>query len=180
VFVKGIGANWLVNVAIYMQLTSRSAGGKIAALWLPITTFVALGLEHAVANMFLIPFGMLVGATELHGVGVYDLLAGNMLPCVLGNFVGATVFMSFLPWYTDWYPNVRARRSDGGPPADDPNHDGGTGGNGGTAGGDYQPRRQARQEREASQASKLWHGKYPRYSEALRAGAPRNGGTPPE
>ena len=33
--------------------------GKMAALWIPITAFVALGLEHCVANMFLVPLGML-------------------------------------------------------------------------------------------------------------------------
>ena len=50
-FVKGVCANWLVNVAITMALTARSAGGKIAAIWIPITTFVTLGFEHSVANM---------------------------------------------------------------------------------------------------------------------------------
>ena len=45
-FVRGIGANWLVNVAIFMALSSRSAIGKLASLWVPITTFVALGGEH--------------------------------------------------------------------------------------------------------------------------------------
>ena len=32
-----------------------------------------------------------------------QLLGHNLLPVVTGNFVGATVFMSMLPYYTDWY-----------------------------------------------------------------------------
>jgi formate/nitrite transporter FocA (FNT family) len=57
-FGKAVGANWLVNLAITTSNGTRSIAGKVAAIWLPITTFVALGLEHAVANMFLIPLGM--------------------------------------------------------------------------------------------------------------------------
>ena len=100
---KGIGANWIVNVAVYMQLTSRSAGGKIAALWIPITTFVSLGLEHCVANMFLVPLGIFSGAE----VAWESFVVDNLVPCILGNALGATVFCSFLPYYTDWYPSLR-------------------------------------------------------------------------
>jgi formate/nitrite transporter FocA (FNT family) len=57
-FGKAVGANWLVNLAITTANGARSIASKVAAIWLPITTFVALGLEHAVANMFLIPLGM--------------------------------------------------------------------------------------------------------------------------
>jgi formate/nitrite transporter FocA (FNT family) len=31
-FVRAVGANWLVNVAIFMALSSRSAIGKLGAL----------------------------------------------------------------------------------------------------------------------------------------------------
>ena len=44
--VKGIGANWLVNLAVFQAATSGTTGGKIAAVWMPVTAFVALGLEH--------------------------------------------------------------------------------------------------------------------------------------
>jgi formate/nitrite transporter len=106
VFTKAVGANWLVNVAVFMQLTSRSAGGKLATLWLPITTFVALGLEHCVANMFLVPLGIFSGADVQWSQFIFD----NLVPCVLGNCVGAVMFMSVLPAYTDWYPVGAARR----------------------------------------------------------------------
>ena len=36
--------------------------GKLAGLWMPVTMFVALGLEHSVANMYFLPLGMMTGA----------------------------------------------------------------------------------------------------------------------
>jgi formate/nitrite transporter FocA (FNT family) len=56
-FVKGVGANWLVNIAVFQAACAATPAGKIAALWMPVTAFVALGLEHSVANMFLLPLG---------------------------------------------------------------------------------------------------------------------------
>ena len=41
----------------------------------------SVGLEHSVANMFLIPLGILRGA----GVSVSDFLLKNLLPVTLGN-----------------------------------------------------------------------------------------------
>jgi hypothetical protein len=39
-------------------------------MWWPVFAFVALGLEHVVANMFFIPIGLFLGAPELT-VGLY-------------------------------------------------------------------------------------------------------------
>src|SRR5215831_6255029 len=42
-FVKGVLCNWMVTVGTLLALISRSTIGKIAAMWLPITTFFAQG-----------------------------------------------------------------------------------------------------------------------------------------
>jgi formate/nitrite transporter FocA (FNT family) len=55
---------------------------------MPIAAFVALGLEHSVANMFLLPLGMVLGAP----VTVCDA-AANLVPVTLGNAVGAALFI---------------------------------------------------------------------------------------
>ena len=60
--VKAVLCNWMVTIGAMLALVSRSTVGKIAAMWLPIMTFFALGFEHSVVNMFLIPSGMLLGA----------------------------------------------------------------------------------------------------------------------
>src|SRR5207302_7956214 len=83
VFVKAILCNWLVCLGVVMAMTSTSTVGKIAATWLPIFTFFALGFEHAVVNMFIIPTGMLLGAK----VSVYEWWVWNQIPVTLGNLV---------------------------------------------------------------------------------------------
>lgn len=94
VFVKGIGANWLVCLAIWMGLSATTTIGKIWGLWWPVMTFVALGYEHCVANMFYIPLGMMEGAD----VSLSDFLWGNLLPATLGNIVGGGLMVG--TWYT--------------------------------------------------------------------------------
>ena len=99
VFVKGILCNWLVSLGVVLAMTSNSTIGKIAATWLAIFLFFALGFEHAVVNMFLIPTGMLLGAK----IGIYDWWVWNQIPVTLGNFVGGFVFTG-LALYTTYKP----------------------------------------------------------------------------
>jgi formate transporter len=99
VFVKGILCNWLVCLGVVMAMTSSSTVGKIAATWLPIFLFFALGYEHTVVNMFVIPTGMLLGAK----VSVYDWWAWNQIPVTIGNLVGGFVFTG-LALYATYKP----------------------------------------------------------------------------
>jgi len=64
-FSRGILCNWLVSAAVYMANAASSAPGKAVAVWFPISAFVALGLEHSVANMFMVPLGIALGAKVL-------------------------------------------------------------------------------------------------------------------
>mgnify|MGYP001100998899 FL=1 len=99
VFVKAILCNWLVCLGVVMGMTSSSTVGKIAAIWLPIFMFFALGFEHAVVNMFVIPTGMLLGAN----VSVYEWWVWNQIPVTLGNLVGGAVFTG-LALYATYKP----------------------------------------------------------------------------
>merc|ERR1719291_115651 len=100
-FTKAIMCNWLVCMAVYMASFAKDAVGKAVAIWLPISAFVALGFEHTVANMFLIPVGMAHGAN----VSISQLLFNNLLPVTLGNITGALIgvaapfFVSFGTFY---------------------------------------------------------------------------------
>eukprot|EP00933_Yihiella_yeosuensis_P021027 TRINITY_DN16744_c2_g1_i1.p1 TRINITY_DN16744_c2_g1~~TRINITY_DN16744_c2_g1_i1.p1 ORF type:complete len:451 (+),score=68.96 TRINITY_DN16744_c2_g1_i1:89-1354(+) len=91
---KGMGANWLVNVGIFQAASAHTSAGKIAGLWLPVMTFVSLGLEHSVANMFLLPLGYFFGAD----VSMLDI-AMNIGPVAVGNALGAIIFVSGLQRY---------------------------------------------------------------------------------
>lgn len=82
---RGVLCNFLVCLAVWMGLTAKSAGGKIAALFFPVFLFVLCGFEHCVANMYYIPAGLfLVRDGSVTWVG----LAHNMLPVTLGNLIG--------------------------------------------------------------------------------------------
>jgi formate/nitrite transporter len=87
--IKAVLCNWMVCMGVVMGLTSRSTLGKIAACWLPIFTFFALGYEHSVVNMFVIPAGMLMGAP----VSLRDWWLWNQVPVTLGNLLGGVLFV---------------------------------------------------------------------------------------
>lgn len=74
-------------MALWQAVATSSFWGKFVACLLPVSAFVSMGLEHSVANMFLIPMGMALGAP----VSVGNLLASNLLPVSLGNVVGGAV-----------------------------------------------------------------------------------------
>lgn len=88
VFVKGILCNWLVCLGVVLAAASRSTFGKISACWLAIVIFYALGFEHAVVNMFVIPTGMLLGAK----VSFAQWWLWNQIPVTIGNLVGGYLF----------------------------------------------------------------------------------------
>jgi formate transporter len=87
-FVRAMLCNWMVTLGTILSLSSRSTGGKIFAMWLPITTFFALGYEHSIVNMYLIPTGMLLRAPVSVGAWWF----WNQIPVTLGNIVSGTLF----------------------------------------------------------------------------------------
>ena len=90
---RGVLANVLVCLAIWIATAAHTVSGKIIAIALPISAFVALGFEHSVANMFLIPLGMLAGADV--GIGG---VAGNLVPVTLGNVIGGAGLVAMAYW----------------------------------------------------------------------------------
>jgi len=98
--VKGVLCNWLVTIGAMMALASRSTVGKIVAMWLPIMTFFALGFEHSVVNMYVLPSGMMLGAPASLG----QMLFWNLLPVTLGNIIAGAVFTGMALYAT--YPTA--------------------------------------------------------------------------
>jgi len=82
-FLRGALCNALVCLAVWLSFAARSATDKILAVLWPVAGFVAMGLEHSVANMFLFPAGLWAGA-EVTAAQV----AGNLLWVSLGNVAG--------------------------------------------------------------------------------------------
>ncbi|MCZ7565368.1 MAG: formate/nitrite transporter family protein [Burkholderiales bacterium] len=91
-FVEGVLCNWMVTLGSVLGLSSTSSIGKIAGVWLPISVFFALALEHSIVNMFVIPTAMVLGAPISAG----QWLWWNQLPVTLGNIVGGAVLTGLL------------------------------------------------------------------------------------
>jgi len=114
-FLRGIGCNWLVCLAVWLAISSEDIISKIFACWFPIMAFVAIGFEHSVANMFFIPLGIFaannpaiaaklatanVATANLVGSnGWHNFFITNLIPVTLGNIVGAALFVAMLYWY---------------------------------------------------------------------------------
>ena len=91
-FVRGVGANWFVCLAIWLATAADTMSGKMMGLWCPVMAFVVMGFEHSIANMYYIPTGMMYGAE----VSLSQLLLDNLLPVTLGNIVGGALFVGAL------------------------------------------------------------------------------------
>ena len=82
-FVRGALCNALVCLAIWLSFAARTVSGKVLAILWPISTFVLLGLEHSVANMYFFPQAWMAGSDVAVGKAV-----ANLGWVTLGNVVG--------------------------------------------------------------------------------------------
>lgn len=96
-FIKGVLCNWMVTLGAVLAMASRSTIGKVVAMWLPIMTFFALGYEHSIVNMFLIPTGKLFGAQVSFG----QWWIWNQIPVTLGNFVSGAALTGLALYVTN-------------------------------------------------------------------------------
>jgi formate/nitrite transporter len=103
-FLKGIGCNWLVNLAILLGICSDDMVGKFFGIWFPIMAFVSSGLEHSVANMYFIPAGIFTQAWILDGTKIntginwVTMWTNNVIIVTIGNIVGGLFFVGILYW----------------------------------------------------------------------------------
>ncbi|ALJ05027.1 formate transporter [Pseudalgibacter alginicilyticus] len=88
-FLKGIGANWLVCLAVWQGMAAKDTVGKIFAIWLPVMAFVTLGFEHSIANMYFIPLAIFEGVN----ITWSEFIINNLAPATLGNIVGGVIFV---------------------------------------------------------------------------------------
>ncbi|GLB37507.1 putative formate/nitrite transporter [Lyophyllum shimeji] len=98
IFLRGIGCNWLVSVAVWQAAGARETISKIFAIWIPIWVFVACGFDHVVANMFSVPLGIMFGAD----LTVNEYIRKSLIAAYLGNVVGALAVALPATYYYLW------------------------------------------------------------------------------
>lgn len=110
-FTLAILCNGLVCLAVWLTYSARTTVDKIFVIVPPVAAFVAMGLEHSVANMYFIPVAMLIRAVapesfwstigaSAEDYAALDLggLVGNLAPVTLGNIVGGTILVGAIYW----------------------------------------------------------------------------------
>lgn len=88
IFIRGMLCNWMVSMGVVGAMISTSVSGKVIAMWMPIMLFFFMGFEHSVVNMFLFPFGLIMGGE----FSIADYFIWNEIPTALGNLVGGLAF----------------------------------------------------------------------------------------
>jgi len=105
---RGILCNWLVCMAVWLTMASDDVISKIFSCFFPIMAFVASGFEHCVANMFFMPYGLLLKdvpyLVALSGLNLSNLtwsnfIFVNLLPVTIGNIIGGAFFVGTLYCY---------------------------------------------------------------------------------
>lgn len=106
-FIRGILANFLVCLAVWMGIGSKDMVGKVLASWFPIMAFVSGGFEHSIANMYYIPAGILARSNfaeastatsaELASLNLSGL-ASNLLATTAGNILGGGILLGIVYW----------------------------------------------------------------------------------
>ena len=110
VVVRGILANALVCLAVWLATGGRTVTDKVIAIVFPISAFVAAGFEHSVANMYFIPIGLLlerdaglVASTSAtpDQLGSLDVagFVTNLTAATIGNVIGGAALVGLVYWF---------------------------------------------------------------------------------
>jgi formate/nitrite transporter FocA (FNT family) len=102
-----------------MTLSARTTADRILAIVPPISAFVAAGFEHSVANMYFVPFGLLIRTWEpgfavaVPGHPMETLTWGlfvsrNLLPVTIGNVIGGAGLVGLVYWFVYLRPQLAA------------------------------------------------------------------------
>jgi formate/nitrite transporter len=94
-FSRGILCNVFVCLAVWLAIGARSVTDKILAIVFPITAFVAIGLEHSIANWFFLPYGF---ALDQQGVLSVSGFVNSIIVVSVGNIVGGTLLVAGVYW----------------------------------------------------------------------------------
>ena len=108
----GILCNIMVCLAVWMAFGASSVTDKMFAVLLPVAMFVSSGFEHCIANMFMVPMGILIqnfapiefwnaighSASEFSDLNSANFILNNLIPVTIGNILGGGVIVGLMHW----------------------------------------------------------------------------------
>ncbi len=111
-FTLGVLCNMLVCLGVWMTFATKDMLAKSMLVVLPVAMFVSSGFEHSIANLFMVPYGIVlanvagsgfyetigVSATQFNDLTLASFLVDNLVPVVLGNIVGGGIFVGLGYW----------------------------------------------------------------------------------
>ena len=112
-FFSAVLANVLVCLAVWMAMSARTVTDKVLAVVPPVSAFVAIGLEHSIANLYFVPVVLLdrlLGDSTVptgENVTWSRFLSHNLVPSTLGNIVGGAVLVGLVYWFVYLRPRGR-------------------------------------------------------------------------
>ncbi|MFA0442312.1 formate transporter FocA [Vibrio sp. 10N.286.49.C2] len=121
-FALGVLCNLLVCLAIWLTFSSANAMTKAAMTILPVAMFVSSGFEHCVANMFMVPLGIVIqnfapaefwttvgiNASHFSDLTASNFVLNNLIPVTLGNIIGGAVLVGLANWSIYRRPQLKA------------------------------------------------------------------------
>ena len=123
--VLGMLCNALVCLAIWLTYSARSVADKILAVIFPITAFAAAGFEHSIANMYFIPYALLIKTydpafvlakkIDLSSLTWGSFILKNLLPVTIGNILGGSVLVAAMYWFIYLRKNKRSENPEASP-----------------------------------------------------------------
>ena len=101
----GTLCNALVCLAVWLAQAARSVTDKVLAIVFPISAFVAVGAEHSIANLFLLPWAWALAGFD-GALGIASLV--NVAAVTVGNVLGGTVLVAGVYWLAYLRPDAGA------------------------------------------------------------------------
>lgn len=119
-FFLAVLCNVLVCLAVWMTFGARTTTDKVMVIVPPVTAFVATGLEHSIANLYLLPYALALKAwaapdfwTSI-GETAQDFSAltpsaaiRNVVISTIGNLIGGSLMVGAVYWFV----HLRGRRT---------------------------------------------------------------------
>ena len=110
-FFLAVLCNVLVCLAVWMSLSARSTSDKVLVITPPVAAFVAAGFEHSVANLYFLPYALVIKCfasvdfwsnigQSASGYSALTFLATahNVIIATLGNLIGGSLLVGLVYW----------------------------------------------------------------------------------